>query len=183
MLKGLRQVGKTFSLRKFANENYDNVVYINFKIETEIKKAIEYNLNVDNIIRNLSFMKIESKFVPNKTVLIFDEIQECSGARSSIKSFMEDGRFDVMASGSLLGLKGYNRKYRGGVATGYEHVVYMKPMDFEEFLWAKGMAKNDIEYLKECFNKREKISVSVHETMLKYFRIIKRESSVIQFSI
>ena len=170
LLKGLRQVGKTVIIKKFAEENYENVVYINFKVEIEVKKAFDGNLNVDEIIRNISFIKIDSKFVPYKTVLIFDEIQECSGARSSIKSFMEDGRFDVIESGSLLGIKGYNRKYRGGVSVGFEHTVYMKPMDFEEFLWAKGISKNDISYLKECFNKREKISIPVHEAMLRYFR-------------
>jgi len=170
LLKGLRQVGKTVIIKKFAKENFENVIYINFKVQIGMKKAFVDDLTVDTIIRNLSFLNSDYEFIPYKTVLIFDEIQECAGARSSIKSFMEDGRYDIIASGSLLGIKGYNRKYRGGVAVGYEHTVYMKPMDFEEFLWAKGIDKNNIQYLKDCFNKKEKISTPIHEAMFRYFK-------------
>ena len=170
LLKGLRQVGKTVIIKKFAKENFENVIYINFKVQIGMKNAFVDDLTVDTIIRNLSFLNSDYKFIPYKTVLIFDEIQECAGARSSIKSFMEDGRYDIIASGSLLGIKGYNRNYRGGVAVGYEHTVYMKPMDFEEFLWAKGIDKNNIQYLKDCFNKKEKISTPIHEAMFRYFK-------------
>ena len=170
VLKGLRQVGKTVIIKKFAEENYENVIYINFKVDIELKKAFDFNLKADEIIMNLSVMRPDFSFVPNKTVLLLDEIQECSGARASIKPFMEDERFDIIASGSLLGLRGYNRKYRGGVSVGFEHIVYMKPMDFEEFLWAKGVSKDVISYLKECFIKREPIRSAIHETMLKYFK-------------
>lgn len=137
ILKGLRQIGKTTSILKFANENYENVIYINFKLEQSLKLCFDGDLSVDKLITNISSSKSNCKFIANKTVLIFDEIQECSGARASIKSFMLDGRFDVIASGSLLGIKGYNQKYSGGIPVGFEHTVYMKPMDFEEFLWAK----------------------------------------------
>lgn len=170
VLKGLRQVGKTFIIKKFSKENYENVIYINFKTDIELKKCFNENLNVNDIITNISFIRPKEKFIPFKTVLVLDEIQECSGARAAIKPFMEDGRFDIIASGSLLGLKGYNKKYHGGAPIGFEHTVYMKPMDFEEFLWAKGINKNTLLYIKECFINRRPVRDSIHEAMLRYFR-------------
>lgn len=170
ILKGLRQIGKTTSILKFANENYENVIYINFKLEQSLKLCFDGDLSVDKLITNISSSKSNCKFIANKTVLIFDEIQECFGARASIKSFMLDGRFDIIASGSLLGIKGYNQKYSGGIPVGFEHTVYMKPMDFEEFLWAKGIDDKVISYLKTCFNNKEQISSAVHQSMLRYFK-------------
>ena len=118
ILKGLRQVGKTFIVKKFAQENYKNVIYINFKVELDMKQCFNNNLSVDNLIMNISSMKPGTLFIPHETVLIFDEIQECSAARAAIKPLMEDDRFDVIATGSLLGIKGYNSKYSGGVFVG-----------------------------------------------------------------
>ena len=170
VLKGLRQVGKTMIIKKFAKENYENVIYINFKVDIEMKKAFDGNLKVNDIITNISLLKPGEKFIPFKTVLILDEIQECSGARAAIKPFMEDERIDIIASGSLLGLKGYNKKYHGGVSVGFEHTVYMKPMDFEEFLWAKGIDENTLSYIKECFDSKTPVRLPIHEAMLRYFR-------------
>ena len=170
VLKGLRQVGKTYIVKKFASENYENIIYINFKEELIMKQCFSGNLSVDELIMRISSRKSNAFFVPNKTVLIFDEIQECSAARASIKPFMEDGRFDVIATGSLLGIKGYNSKYNGGVPVGYEHVVYMKPMDFEEFLWSQGVSNQIIDYLKSCFIKQEKIDDTIHKSIMDYYR-------------
>lgn len=170
IVKGLRQVGKTSIIRKFAEENFENVIYINFKVEIDVKKAFDSNLRVDEILTNISVLKPGSQFKEGKTVFIFDEIQECSGARASIKPFMEDGRFDVIASGSLLGLRGYNKKYHGGVSIGFEHIVYMKAMDFEEFLWAKGISEETLAYIEKCFRDKEPVRAPIHEAMLRYFR-------------
>ena len=109
-------------------------------------------------------------FVSGKTVIIFDEIQECVNARASIKAFMLDGRYDVICTGSLLGIKGYNRKKNRGVPTGFEHIVYMKPMDFEEFLWAKGISESVLAEVRKCFEERKEISEAIHTSMLRYFR-------------
>ena len=106
LVKGLRQVGKSYIVEKFASSNYDNVIKIDFKKEPSMKMCFATDLNVDTLITNISANKPGTLFIPYKTVLIFDEIQECSGARASIKSFMEDGRFDIIATGSLLGIKG-----------------------------------------------------------------------------
>ncbi|MBR2272925.1 MAG: DUF4143 domain-containing protein [Fibrobacter sp.] len=83
---------------------------------------------------------------------------------------MEDGRYDVICTGSLLGIKGYNKKKGKGVPTGFERIIYMKPMDFEEFLWAKGIDEKVIDYLKECFNNKKPVSEATHNAMLRYFR-------------
>lgn len=117
IIKGLRQIGKTTIVRKFCEEHYENVVYIDFMHNTSIKSLFEKDLNVDDLILSLSVSNLGTKFIPYKTVIIFDELQECSNARSSIKPFMEDGRFDIICTGSLLGLRGYNRKVSKGVLT------------------------------------------------------------------
>ena len=115
VVKGLRQIGKTYSVREFAKANYENIVYVNFKENESAKKIFDADLNVNRIIIDLSALIPGIHFVEGKTVIIFDEIQECANARSSIKPFCEDGRFDIIATGSLLGIKGYNKKKSKGV--------------------------------------------------------------------
>ena len=170
VVKGMRQIGKTSSVLEFARTHYENVVYINFKENENAKQIFDSDLNVNRITIDLSALFPNAHFVENKTVIIFDEIQECANARASIKPFMEDGRYDVICTGSLLGIKGYNRKKGKGVPTGFERIIYMKPMDFEEFLWAKGIGENVIGYLKECYEKKEPVSEATHNAMLRYFR-------------
>ena len=170
VVKGMRQIGKTSSVLEFARSHYENVVYINFKENENAKRVFDSDLNVGRITIDLSALFPNVHFVENKTVIIFDEIQECANARASIKPFMEDGRYDVICTGSLLGIKGYNRKKGKGVPTGFERIIYMKPMDFEEFLWAKGIGENVIDYLKECFAKKEPVSEATHNAMLRYFK-------------
>ena len=170
VVKGLRQIGKTFSVMQFARENYQNVVYINFKNSGSMKRVFDSDFDVNRMTIDISAGIPDASFVPYETVLIFDEVQECANARASIKAFMEDGRYDIICTGSLLGIKGYNRKKGKGVPTGSEHIVYMKPMDFEEFLWAKGIKQDVIDYLRKCFSERKTISEATHDVMLRYFR-------------
>lgn len=170
VIKGLRQIGKTYSVKDFCEKNFENVVYINFKDNFSIKKVFDTDFNVDRITLDISAIMPKVHFVPYKTVIIFDEIQECSNARASIKSFMTDGRYDVVCTGSLLGIKGYNRKKGKGVPTGFEHIVYMKPMDFEEFLWAKGVGEDVIDELKRCLLHKEPVREGIHSAMIRYFR-------------
>lgn len=170
VVKGLRQIGKTYSVMQFAKENYKNVVYINFKNNSSLKRVFDSDFDVNRITVDISASIPNASFVPHKTVLIFDEVQECANARASIKAFMEDGRYDIICTGSLLGIKGYNRKKGKGVPTGSEHIVYMKPMDFEEYLWARGISNEVLLYLSSCFNERKPISEATHNAMLRYFR-------------
>ena len=108
VIKGCRQCGKTFSVRNFALQNYDNVIYINFMVMDEYNIAFEKSRRIDDIILNITtIMEDKVKFEAGNTCLILDEIQECPEARASLKFFKLDGRFDVIATGSLLGVKGY----------------------------------------------------------------------------
>ena len=170
VIKGLRQIGKTYIVREFAKQYYQNQIYINFKNNDDLKPIFDENFDIDRIMMDLSAKMPKIKIIPYKTILIFDEIQECANARASLKAFVEDGRYDVIATGSLLGIKGYNQKKGKGIPTGSERIIYMYPLDFEEFLWAKGISQDVIDYLKECLNKRTPISKVVHESMLRYFK-------------
>ena len=170
IVKGLRQVGKTTSVRAFAQQNYENVVYVNFKSNNSAKRIFDDDLVINRITTDLSALLPDARFVPYKTVIIFDEIQECANARSSIKAFVEDGRYDVIGTGSLLGIKGYNKKKSKGVPVCFEKTIYMKPMDFEEFLWAKGIQQTVIDYLKDSYRSLTRISETTHRAMIRYFK-------------
>ena len=170
VVKGLRQIGKTSTVRAFAEKHYKHVVFIDFKMNASLKAAFEGDFVVDRMIMDISARMPDAHFIPYETVIVFDEVQECANARASVKAFMEDGRFDVICTGSLLRIKGYNRKKGRGVPTGSERVLYMKPMDFEEFLWAKGVSKEILAYLRKCLETRTPISTATHEAMLRHFR-------------
>ena len=170
VIKGLRQIGKTTIVKKFCEEHYENVVYIDFMHNSSVKSLFDKDLNVNDLIISLSASNLGAKFIPYKTIIIFDELQECANARSSIKPFMEDGRFDIICTGSLLGLRGYNKKVSKGVSTGFEKIITMKPMDFEEYLWAIGLEKTVIEHIKESFVEKKQIIPTVNEKLMKYFK-------------
>ncbi len=180
VIKGIRQCGKTFIAKDFAHKNYHSVVYMNFTLEPDKVTAFTGNKDVDTIIINLSALVPGAEFIPGETCLILDEIQDCPDARTALKSFKEDGRFDVIATGSLLGVKGYGEKKKGNDATfgknsvpvGYETVVDMYPLDFEEFLWANGISDRIIDVVRECFEKETPVPDGVHralgELLLRY---------------
>lgn len=172
VIKGVRQCGKTYIVKKFAKENYENVVYMNFILEPDKESAFAGNLDVDTIVLNLSALIPDSRFVSGKTCIILDEIQECKEARTALKSFKMDGRFDVIATGSLLGVKRYgNRKEKikgeDSVPVGYETLVEMYPLDFEEFLWANGIGTNVIDTIRSCFEKETPVPEGVHKAMME----------------
>ncbi len=170
VIKGMRQIGKTFIAQAFAKENFENVVYINFKDNESAKKIFNGDFVVDRLTLDISALIPGIHFVPGKTVIIFDEVQECANARACIKAFMIDGRYDIICTGSLLGIKGYNRKKNRGIPTGFERIVYMKPMDFEEFLWAKGIDEAVLDEVRACFMECRAISETIHSSMLRCFR-------------
>ncbi len=170
VLRGLRQIGKTTVVKEYCKSKYENIIYINFMDLESIKSIFDKDLIVDNIIRDLSAALPGNKFIPYKTVIIFDEIQECVNARSSIKPFMLDGRFDIICTGSLIGLRGYNKKRGKGIPTGFEFPLQMYSMDFEEYLWARGIDDELIEYVKECYRKKEKVSEAVNNSFMQYYK-------------
>ncbi len=167
IIKGQRQCGKTFSVLDFAKKNYKHVVYLNFFKNPNYSSIFEGSLEVDELIMMMStVMENEVEFVSHETIIVFDEIQECPEARTSLKFFKEDGRFDVIATGSLLGVKGYG-KYPRSVPVGSETLLEMKPLDFEEFLWANGISEKIIDKLKEYFHNEKKVPEALHNKMMQ----------------
>ena len=148
VIMGIRQCGKTYISQLFAEENYKHVVYINFIKQKRRKEAFYDSKDVDSIILNLSAQMRTAKFVPGETCIILDEIQDCPEARTSLKFFKEDGRYDIIATGSLLGVQGYGQEEKkqrtrkpieqergsNSVPVCDEQIVEMYPLDFEEFL-------------------------------------------------
>lgn len=185
VIMGIRQCGKTFIAQHFANENYKKVVYINFIKQPEFIMAFLGSKAVDDILLNLSTLIKDVTFTPGDTCFIFDEIQECPEARTSLKFFKEDGRFDVIATGSLLGVQGYGddkKKQRrklvlnqdlgiNSVPVGSEDIIEMYPLDFEEFLWANGINEEIIEALKRFYREEIPVPAGIHVAMRKLLNL------------
>ena len=142
IVKGARQIGKTESIMHFAKENYENIVYINFALEKKFMQILADGYDVSSVIRNISLADPSLKFIPGKTLIIFDEIQENPDVATTLKSFKIDGNYDIICSGSMLGIN-YKKIHSNsvGAKTDYE----MHSMDFEEFLWAKGYSQEQID--------------------------------------
>lgn len=183
VIMGIRQCGKTYIAQKFADKAYgkENVVYINFVKHPETIAAFLGAKDVDSIILKLSAQIRTSRFTPYKTCIILDEIQDCPDARTSLKFFHEDGRYDIIATGSLLGVHGYGSELKkarrklesdinlgkNSVPVGYEQIVQMFPLDFEEFLWAHNMPQQVIDVLKECLRRETPVPEAIHIEMKK----------------
>lgn len=135
IVKGARQIGKTESINHFAKKYYSNIVYINFVLEPKYKTILSDGYDADSIVKNITLLDTKKKFIKDDTLLIFDEIQEYPDIATSLKSFKVDGKYDVICSGSLLGIH-YQKIHSNSV--GYKTDYEMYSMDFEEFLWAKG---------------------------------------------
>ena len=172
IIKGCRQCGKTFSVLEFARENYEHVVYLNFYQNSDYASIFSGSLEVDHLLMMMSaLLGPEAVFEPGKTVIVFDEIQDCPEARTSLKFFKMDGRFDVIGTGSLLGVRGYGKEPKS-VPVGYETVIDMFPLDFEEFLWANGVTEQMIELLRRCLKDESPVPEAMHrrfrELLLQY---------------
>ncbi len=171
LVVGIRQCGKTKSIENFA-KSYHNVIKINFWDHPDYCRDFDGPLDVDTIISNLSLRFSQTRISPHETLIFFDEIQECPRARLSFKNFELDGRYDVIGSGSYLGINGYNIGDATPVPTGYEDVFQMRTMDFEEFLWANGYKEEKISLLRHCFERRKEVPESAHgvyrDLFLKY---------------
>lgn len=144
IIKGARQIGKTHSIEQFAYSNYKCVVEINFVEQEQYKSIFDQGFEVDVIIKNISLLNPDLEVIPNQTLFFFDELQACPNCATSLKFFKLDGRYDVICSGSLMGI---NYKEIESNSVGYKEDYEMYSMDFEEFLWAKGYSDDFIEEL------------------------------------
>ena len=167
IVKGARQIGKTESIRAFGKANYESVIEINFVLQKKFRAIFDKGYEVDTIIKNISLLEPSWRFIPHKTLLFFDELQKCPDCATSLKSFCIDGRYDVICSGSLMGI--YYEEIESN-AVGFKDDFEMHSMDFEEFLWAKGYSREQIEELYRHMLNLQPFSPLELDTMMSHFR-------------
>ena len=165
IVKGSRQVGKTFSIEQFA-KNYGNFIEINFVTEPQYKTIFDTGFKTDDILKQISFVNPEVRFVANDTLILFDEMQACPNCATSLKFFKLDGRFDVICSGSLMGI---NYQEIESNSVGYKEEYEMQSLDFEEFLWAKGYSETQIEDLYAHIVEQKPFSQLEMDVMFRLF--------------
>lgn len=166
IVKGPRQVGKTESIVRFGNNNYKSVININFVEEPKYKVIIEDGYNADSIVKNISRIDPSKRFIENETLIFFDELQAFPEIATSLKFFAIDGKYDVICSGSLLGI---NYKRIESNSVGYKKDYELFSLDFEEFLWAKGYDDAFVEELLDSMVKEKPLNKAVLETCYNMF--------------
>ena len=141
IIKGARQIGKTESILHFAKQNYKNIIYINFALEKKFMQILAYGYDVESVTRNITLADPSIQFIPKESIILFDEIQEHPDVVTTLKSFHRDGNYDVICSGSMLGIN-YKRIHSNSVGSKTDYEMFS--MDFEEFLWAKGYSEEQV---------------------------------------
>ena len=141
IIKGARQIGKTESILHFAKQNYKNIIYINFALEKKFMQILADGYDVESVTRNITLADPSIQFIPKESIILFDEIQEHPDVATTLKSFHRDGNYDVICSGSMLGIN-YKRIHSNSVGSKTDYEMFS--MDFEEFLWAKGYREEQI---------------------------------------
>lgn len=167
IVKGARQTGKTEAIEHFARRNYTNVIEINFILQKEYRDIFDDGFDVNTILQNITLKNPYLELEPGKTIIFFDELQACINAATSLKAFNLDGRYDVICSGSLMGI---NYQEIESNSVGYKEDFTMYPLDFEEFLWAKGYNEKQIEAFYQHMKELKPLSQSTYNVLLKYFR-------------
>ena len=167
IVKGARQIGKTDAIEHFAKNNYKYFVEINFALQPEYKTIFANGFEVDNILHNISIINNNFEFVPGETLIFFDELQDCVSAATSLKSFNLDKRFDVIASGSMMGIN-YQEIESNSVGNKQDYIMYS--LDFEEFLWAKGYSEEQIDDMYKHMLENTPLSKTEYDVMSLIFK-------------
>ena len=167
LVQGPRQVGKTYLVEHFAANHYEDFIEINFKEMPSAREIFTGDLTVDKMVMAIKFRFPEKKLLPKKTLIFLDEIQECEEAITSLKFWAIDNRFDVIASGSLLGI---DYKRASSYPVGYVDYLKLYGLDFEEFLWAMGISSEMVSFLKDSLSSKAIIPGAINSQMLSYFR-------------
>ena len=170
LISGVRQSGKTHSVRLFAENSYDVVIYLNFWDRPDLCDVFDGQLDADTIIRELSVKMPMLEPKEGSTVFLYDEVQECPRALLSLKTVQNEKRFDFIATGSYLGVNGYVVSDDTPKPVGCTDEFDMRTLDFEEFLWAKGYGDREVSYINEAFKSRSALSRSMHESFTSLFR-------------
>ena len=179
-VRGARQIGKTYIIDYFGKTNYSSYIYINFLENSEYKRIFDGALNAATIYSRMSLMIQSARFTENDTLIFLDEIQECGNARTALKFLAQDARYDIVVSGSLLGVQYKNVK---SIPVGYEEPVTMHSLDFEEFLWAKGYSYEQISALQDSFAERRKVDALINDVLhreLREYMVIGGMPAVVQ---
>lgn len=169
VVQGARQVGKTYSVDELGADTsiVQSYIFVNFLERPGLKQIFSGNLDVNSLLLGFSLYMPDKKFIPGKTLLFLDEIQECPEAITSLKFWAQDGRFKVIASGSMLGM---DYKRPSSYPVGYVSYLDMYPLNFEEFLWAVGIGDPVLQFLQESFTKKTVIPEAIHRQMMNYLR-------------
>ena len=167
IVKGARQVGKTMSISHFAEQHYKHVVEINFVLQSQYRNIFEDGYDVDAIVKNITLLNPQFNFVPGETLIFFDELQACPDCATSLKSFKQDGRYDVICSGSLMGV--YYQQIESN-SVGYKEDYIMHSLDFEEFLWACGYDQSLVDDLYQHMVELKPLSSLMMQRMTELFR-------------
>ena len=167
LLRGVRQCGKTYIVREFGKREYKNFIEINFIERPDMQAVFSGNLDVDNMVQQIKLSMPGCQFIPGETLLFLDEIQDAPNARTSLKFWTQDGRFDCIASGSLLGI---DYKNEVSIPVGYEQQLIMRTLDFEEFLWALGVEGNLKEMLAPYVDGTKRVPEAMHNSLNKYLQ-------------
>ncbi|MCR5782924.1 MAG: AAA family ATPase [Clostridia bacterium] len=170
LIRGIRQSGKTHSVKLFAENNYDVVVYLDFWKRPDLCDAFDGQLDAETIIRELSVKMPMPELVAGSTVFLYDEVQECPRALLSLKTVQNEKRFDYIATGSYLGVNGYVVSDDTPKPVGCTDEFDMRTLDFEEFLWAKGYGDREVSYIRDAFEARSALSKSMHGAFTSLFR-------------
>ncbi len=167
IVKGARQIGKTDAISNFGKNNYKSFIEINFVLQPEYKDIFDKGFEVDRVIKDITLKNNKFEFIPNETLIFFDEVQEYPSCATSLKAFREDGRFDVICSGSLMGIN-YEKIESNSVGNKIDYTMYS--LDFEEFLWAKGINDEQIEDLYQCMKNIEPLSKIQYDVIMENFQ-------------
>ncbi|WP_337365460.1 ATP-binding protein [Phascolarctobacterium succinatutens] len=167
LLRGVRQCGKTYIVREFGKREYKNFIEINFIERPDMQAVFSGNLDVDSMVQQIKLSMPGCQFIPGETLLFLDEIQDAPNARTSLKFWTQDGRFDCIASGSLLGI---DYKNEGSIPVGYEQQLIMRTLDFEEFLWALGVEVNLKDMLAPYIDGVKRVPEAMHNSLNKYLQ-------------
>lgn len=166
IVKGARQIGKTEAIENFAKNNYENVIEINFALQKQFISIFDDGFDVDDILKNITLINPDFNFVPNKTLIFFDEIQACINCATCLKSFNMDKRFDVIFSETHM--SNYKEIESNSVGNKIDYNMYS--MDFEEFLWAKGYTEEQIDDLYKCMIELRPLGNVQYEKMMQNFK-------------
>ncbi len=168
-MEGCRQTGKTRTLLEFAEKEYESYAYFNLEADADIRRLFEGDdRTADFLLKRLSYSESQTELIPGKSAIILDEIQVSPGAYSALKTLSLDGRYDILASGSLLGtIVGDLQRLS---PMGYVDIIELRSMDFEEYLWAVGYTHEQTGYLRDCIRRGEPIDDFILRRISEHFR-------------